>query len=86
MAMNWDRSGAAQALALTRTVCAGQSAARITDRIRAETEAAHGKPRADIPVMICDAEYCVQPIEIWGEGLLPPCHLCLHYRPKSVQL
>lgn len=84
--MNWDRSGAAQQLALTRSICAGQSAARITDRIRVAAEASNGSPRADLPVMICDSAYCVQPVEVWGEGLLPPCHLCLHYRPKAVQL
>lgn len=86
MAITWDKSGAAQALALTRAVCSGQTAARITDRIRANTETINGGPRADLPAMICDADYCVQPVEVWGEGLLPPCHLCLHYRPKAVQL
>lgn len=82
----WDRPGAAQRLALTRALCSVQSAARTTDRIRAQTEAANGTPRADLPVMICDADYCVQPLEAWGEGLIPPCHLCLHFRPKSRQL
>lgn len=82
----WDRQGAAQQLALSRAVCSVQHAARITDRIRQQNEATNGHPRANIPAMICDADYCVQPIETWGEALVPPCHLCLHYRPKVVQL
>lgn len=86
MAMSYDRSGTAQALALSRAVLSVQRAARITDQIREARETAEGQPKAALPPMICDADYCVQPVEIWGEGLLPPCHLCLHYRPSRRQL
>lgn len=82
----WDRQGAAQQLALTRALCSVQSAARITDNLRAQGEAAHGHPRADLPAMICTADYCVQPTDIWGEGMIPPCHLCQHFRPRTLQL
>lgn len=82
----WDRPGAAQRLALTRALCSVQSASRITDHLRAQEEAKHGHPRADLPAMICTADYCVQPTDVWGEGMLPPCHLCQHFRPRSLQL
>lgn len=82
----WDRQGAAQQLALTRALCSVQSAARITDHLRSQDEATHGHPRADLPAMICTADYCVQPTDVWGEGMLPPCHLCQHFRPRTLQL
>lgn len=82
----WDRQGAAQRLALTRAVCSVQSAARITDHLRSQDETKHGHPRADLPAMICTADYCVQPTDVWGEGMLPPCHLCQHFRPRALQL
>lgn len=84
--MSYDRPGAAQQLALTRAVMSCQRAARITDQLRDAREKAEGQPAAALPPMICDAAYCVQPVEVWGEGLLPPCHLCLHYRPARQQL
>ena len=82
----WDRQGAAQQLALTRALCSVQSASRITDHLRAQGETMHGHPRADLPEMICTADYCVQPTDVWGEGMLPPCHLCTHFRPRALQL
>lgn len=86
MTKTWDRPGAAQRLALTRAVCSVQAASRITDNLRSQGEAMHGHPRADLPAMTCTADYCVQPTDVWGEGLIPPCHLCTHFRPRAQQL
>lgn len=82
----WDRPGAAQRLALTRALCSVQCAARTTDSIREQAETTHGHPRADLPEMFCAADYCSQPTATWGEGMLPPCHLCQHFRPRELQL
>lgn len=82
----WDRQGVAQRLALSRAVCSIQSASRITDNLREQAEAMNGHPRADLPAMRCTAAYCVQPTDVWGEAMIPPCHLCTHFRPRELQL